>query len=297
MSPLWAYFPLYPAMIRLLRFAGVDLWLAEIIIANAAGLATIPAFQRVAEIYTTKSEASLSTILYFLLPPVFVFTTVSYTEPVFLLFSISAWYTHKQGNDFVAAILASLAALTRVYGLLIVVPLVYDLRRSKTVAFLMIPLAAFVGWLSYAYLRVGNALAPFDAQSFWRTPIEAQFLGSISSFFSNGDLKPFQYLAHFWFFPVLGATSLAFVTWLCVRTSRLDKTLGVYSFTFLFSILAAVAAFMPTLVSVPRFLSCIFPIGFSLRTQKKLLIIVSVSVLAFFDLAAWWMFLFTSVFH
>jgi hypothetical protein len=284
-------------MIRLLGFTGVDLWFAGIIIANTAGLATIPAFQMTAENYLNKSEASLSTILYFLLPPVFVFTTVSYTEPVFLLFSILAWYTHEKGNDFGAAILASFAALTRVYGLLIVVPLAYDLRHSKRVAFLMIPLAVFVGWLSYAYLRVGNALAPFDAQSFWRAPIEAQFLDSVNRFFSTGDLRLFQYLTHFWFFAVLGVTSLSFVTWLCIRSSRLDRTLGVYSFTFLFSILSAVIAFIPTLVSMPRFLSFIFPVGFSLRTQRKLLVIVSLIALAFVDFAAWWMFLFTTVFH
>lgn len=300
MDPHWAFWPLYPASIRLLGLLGLDLWLGGFVIAELGGLLSILVFLRIASAYLSNVQSFAATALYFTLPPVFIFTAVSYTESLFLLFTLMAWYTHIKGRETSAAVFASFAALTRVYGLLIVVPLAYDFlhsRQFRKSALLAIPISSFVGWLSYAYFRTGDALAPLTAESYWNTPVAIQLRESIDRFFLSGDLRVFGYMTKFQLLALLGGTFVIVMLWLCTRTWKLDKSLGVYSFTFLLSLVSAAVAFIPAFVSIPRFLSTIFPLGLPLKTTRTRFLVALLCLLAVLDLLAWWMFLFTDIFH
>lgn len=98
---------------RLLILVQINSWLTVFTIATACGLLSIPAFQKIAEGYLSASPALTATLLYFLVPPVFVFAGVGYSEPIFLLFSLLAWYFHREQKEFKASISAALCSLVR----------------------------------------------------------------------------------------------------------------------------------------------------------------------------------------
>jgi hypothetical protein len=299
-NQLWAFFPLYPASIRSLGFLGLDLWTAGFLISILAGFASILIFQRVARSYLDQGEAIIATTFYFLLPPVFVFTTVSYTEALFLLLTLITWYSHIKGKDIISASFASLVVLTRIYGLLIVIPLAYDFFRRhqlNRVWYLGFPFCALLVWLFYAFQRTSNILAPLTAQSYWNTTVVIVVRKHLSAFFTYGDLRGYQFLLRFQILFILGIVFTALIAWLCIRSWRLDRSLGVYSLTFLLAIGLVAVIFIQTFVSLPRFLSMIFPAGLSLRCKKRWLIRLLLGLLVAADLLAWWMFIFTTYFH
>jgi len=115
LAPVWHVFPLYPSMIRVAHLLGVDVSVSAVVIAVGCGLISVPIFQIIVEHYFSKRYAMIATLLYFLLPPVFVFTGVAYSESLFLLFTLLAWYCHLRGHEersLIAAVLGSVARLT-----------------------------------------------------------------------------------------------------------------------------------------------------------------------------------------
>ena len=300
LGPLWAYFPFYPSLIRLLGLVGVDLWWAGVMVAIVSGLMSIVVFQKIAGLYLNPADAFRATVLYFLLPPVFVFTTVSYTEPLFLLLSLLTWYAHVRGNEASAAVLAALTALTRSYGILIVAPIAYDLlrlRKYKTVSLLSLPCCALVGWLAYAFSKTGVFLAPMAAQSAWNTPIVLRIQENMIRFFTSGDIERLHFILNYWALITIGTSFFVLTALLTVRVWKLDTALGVYSAVFLTAFGAAPLLFIPTFVSLPRFLSLSFTSGIALRTKRRLLFFTVALVLSAIDFLAWWLFLFTTFFH
>jgi hypothetical protein len=300
LNPLWAYFPLYPACVRLLGFLGLDLWFGAFFVANVAGFLSILMFYKVARTYLGEAGSCSATALYFLLPYVFVFTTVSYTESLYLVLSIMTWYAHIKGRDVRSAVFASLTALTRPYGLLILIPMGYNFLKSREfrkLPILAIPIATFFGWIAYGFLRTGNALASFAAQSYWTSPTALQIRDSLGSFLMTGDLRVFQLVERFQVVMIVGFATIVFITWLIIRTWRIDRSLAVYSITFLLTMGFVVGAFVQNFISLPRYLSFIFPAGLSLTTSQKWLFYSAIVLLSLLDLIAWWMFVFTQSFH
>jgi hypothetical protein len=300
LNPLWAYFPLYPSIMRLLGFAGVELWWAGVVVAIMSGLMSIVVFQKIAGLYLSPADAFRATILYFLLPPVFVFTTVSYTEPLFLLLSLLTWYSHMRGNETSAAVLAALTALTRSYGILIVAPIAYDLlrlRKYKSISLLALPCCTLVAWFAYAFNKTGVPLAPMVAESAWNTAIVFRIQGSIIRFFSSGGTEGLPMVLRYWGLIIVGAAFLALIGLLSIKVWKLDRTLGVYSLFFLSAFSAATAFFIPTFVSLPRYLSFSFAPGIALCIKRTLLFLALAVTLSVLDFLAWWLFLFSTVFH
>jgi hypothetical protein len=300
LNPLWAYFPLYPSIIRLLGLAGVDSWWAGVVVAIMSGLTSIVVFQKIAGLYLSPADAFRTTILYFLLPPVFVFTTVSYTEPLFLLLSLLTWYSHTKGNEAAAAALAALTVLTRSYGILIVAPIAYDLlrlRKYRTISLLALPCCALVGWLAYAFNKTGVLLAPIASESTWNTTIVLQIQGIILGFFSSGGTEGLPMVLRYGDLIIVGVAFFALIALLSIKVWKLDRALGVYSALFLSAFSVATVFFIPTFVSLPRYLSFSFAPGIALCIKRTLLFLAIIIALSALDLLAWWLFLFSTVFH
>jgi Gpi18-like mannosyltransferase len=300
LAPIWAYFPLYPACIRLLGLLRLDLWLAGFFVSNIAGFLSIIVFQKVGSMYLDESSLLSATLLYFLFPYVFIFTTVSYSDSLFLLLSLATWYAHMKDRELNAAIFGSLTALTRAYGLLILIPLGFDFlkrRQFKRLGFLGLPIAAIAGWLYYGAFKTGNILAPFAAQSYWTSTVAIQIRESVLLLFMDGDMRAFQLLERFWIAAIFGTMCIAFIVWLCIRTWRTDRSLGIYSFTFLLAMILVVSTLVQNFISLPRYLSLVFSNGLSLRTKQRWLLSAVMGLFAILDLVAWWMFLFTENFH
>jgi hypothetical protein len=91
LSPEWAFFPLYPAAIGVLSPLRTPPLLSAFLISTGCGVASVAMFQNLVEMYLPKSRGFVTTILYFLFPPVLVFSSVSYSEEMFLMFTLLTW--------------------------------------------------------------------------------------------------------------------------------------------------------------------------------------------------------------
>ena len=80
------------------------------------GVLWIPFFQLIAEKYMSKQAALASTLLFALSPYVFLFTSVAYSEGLFLFFTLSAWYLFKKGKVALCSSACRRRLLNKDYG-------------------------------------------------------------------------------------------------------------------------------------------------------------------------------------
>lgn len=292
---LWAFFPLYPSIIKIFTLIGVNIWIAAFIISIVSGTLSIVVFQKVAEAYLPKNESLIATLLYFLFPPVFVFSGVSYTEPLFLLFSLLSWHFHLLGKEVKSALSMALASAVRPNGILITVPVAYDYLRKKKLrdmVYLSFPVFTLLGWAIYGYIVTGDFFILLSVRSYWETESTRRLGIGLSQLF-HGEARVFSTLRPFLWGILMGAAFMGFILFLSYRAWRLDKALGLYNFT---SILAITYFGVPTsCISFPRLLSFLFPIGLGLNLKKSFFIAAVICFLML-DYIGWLAFL-TGTFH
>ena len=290
LDPVWAYSPLYPATVRLLNFLGLNVRLGAFSVAAVCGFASIMVFQAIAEHYMVRTQALLATVLYFLFPPVFVFSFVSYSDPMFILFALLTWHFHLKRSDLKASATAGLCALSRPEGFLLVIPLLYDYvsqRQFKRISYAFVPLSAVAGWELYGYAQTGVWLPSLVAGKYWNTP-EAQavrlalqqlVMGNLSSV---GVLLPYRWLI------VAIVAILGIALFLAWRDWKIDEALSIYLLASMM-----ILGSMPSAVyrSFPRILSIIFPVGLPMHTRKLNVLVALTLIFLMLDYVAWLAFL------
>lgn len=292
-GPEWAFFPLYPGLTRVLLLLGMNLYLAAFAVAALSGLISIPLFFKVARRYLLNGQALNATLLYFLFPPIFVFVGVSYSEPLFLLLTLLTWHYHKCHKDVRAAMAAGLASLTRPYGVLIVLPLIYDHlnRRSGKLVLMTIPLILASVWLLYGYLLSGS-ITILSARAYWTSSNSVIFRESLTRLLL-GNVAEIGVLLGFAqrysLEAVAAVTSVVLFLWLLRRIIRLDRALAAYALASLAVI--AYFNFIPGFGSFPRYIAFIFPFGLVLHTRHRALFTGALALSIIFDFVAWWAFL------
>ncbi len=112
-------------------------------------------FQLLAEIYMQPREALYATLLMATFPYISVFTTLGYSEAVFLFSTLATWYYYKTNRMLVSSVFAGLASLTRLVGFVIVVPVFLDILKTKQYrrwVYLLVPVAFLVSWMLYCFV-------------------------------------------------------------------------------------------------------------------------------------------------
>lgn len=132
----WAYFPLYPLIVHLLTIAlgtlgvgGDANIIAGVLASHAALLAALVYVYRLAAAELSPTVAR-RTVTYLLVFPAAIFYSAVYTESLFLLVSVAAFYHARRHQWALAGIFASLALLTRAQGLLLLAPLALELASD-----------------------------------------------------------------------------------------------------------------------------------------------------------------------
>ncbi|HMK83783.1 MAG TPA: mannosyltransferase family protein [Candidatus Bathyarchaeia archaeon] len=300
-SPEWGFFPLYPALLRVLSLVGLDVPVTALVLALSFGFVSIVIFQKIAEFYLTRKEAFQATLLYFLLPPVFVFCGVSYAEPLFLALSMLCWYCHIYRKDVWSCVAAALASLVRPYGILLIVPLGihYVFRRQwRNLAYSLIAPLTVAGWMIYSFLMTGTFAYLASLETYWQAEYSARIELAVQESLRGhvnvalGNLLVYAY-AHV---PVLiaGLVALSVIAVLSFRTLNLDTALGWYSVLSVFTIF--LFGLPKAFVSFPRYLGFIFPIGLVLYGLKAKAAFACLVILAVLDYLAWYAFLTDSFF-
>jgi hypothetical protein len=178
-----AFFPLYPLLIHVAgKFVGSEL-IAGLIISNVALFFGLLFFYKLVEHQFDRSVAHRA-IFYVSIFPSAIFFSAVYTESLFFALTVASFYYIREHKWLTAGLLGALAALTRVEGVLLVVPYVIELfsgegigswrrwlatRESSARALggaLLIPLglALYMAWL---WVLRGDPLYFTHVQAHW----------------------------------------------------------------------------------------------------------------------------------
>jgi Mannosyltransferase (PIG-V) len=179
-----AFFPLYPALVKVLGvFCGSPL-IAAIALSMAAFVVGLAALHRLAVI-EVGPEAARWAVLSLALFPGSLWFSAAYSESLFLMVSVGAVLAARLDRWALAGVLGALGAATRSAGLLLVVPLAllwWDARRAGRarwpsaawIGVVPLGLAAFVGYLA----ATGEpADAPFSSQDTWHRALRGPWAG------------------------------------------------------------------------------------------------------------------------
>ncbi len=257
------YFPLYSFLIRVFGtlFLGRDLF-AAMIISNLALLGALYFLFQIARDLVGEENAK-RTFGFFVLFPTAFFLFAPYTEALFLLFVLRSLRDGIHGRWNRAGVFGSFAALTRLQGVLIIVPLAYlawrDFRKqtlllaerkpqiSLFAPLLLIPLSTFT-FFAFTNLSLFNA---YESELHARFVFPWENLSAAIVAIANRQASLIDALNLFFAF-LFGI--MVFAVWI-----KLPREFGLYSFAMFLAPLFRMTTEQP-LVSMARYALVIFPV-------------------------------------
>jgi hypothetical protein len=229
------------------------------------GVLWVPIYQLVAELYINKNLAFLSTLLFALSPYVFLFTTVAYSESILLFFVLLAWLLFKKGKTVLASLSALVAVISRVVGIVIIIPMIIETligkkpHKIRDLIFCILPVAGFLAWLGYGQVTANDWLALAHTTewhgmySFRELVFQLLPQNGLQAF-----LEPNQHL----FVPLAAWASVIVPPFLIAELSNTSKSLTVYAVLYFLGVLTFGA-----MISMPRFMSILFPLWIALMSR------------------------------
>jgi len=253
-----AFFPLYPLLIRLVLIAVGNVntetgAIVGVVISNVALFIALLYFSALVARDFSLSLARRAA-LYVLVFPTTLFLSSVYAEPVFLAAAVASLYHARAGEWSRAGLAGAIAALTRPFGVLLVIPIAIELYRRRAPirawpALIGPPvgLAVFVGYLWWLF---GDPLAYFHAGASWGRGFHAPWDVLIG--YLHGPLQGFD-----WTYSWLDLISMiAMVAILIAGIRRVPASYSAYSAAgLLFAMSTGVAWF-----SASRHALALFPL-------------------------------------
>ncbi len=282
-EPRAAFFPLYPLLIR--AFAApaggspAALLAAAYLIALAAFVAALALLYRLVELELGRRLAQ-PTLLLLALFPAAVFFGAPYSESVFLLCAVGAFYAARTGRFDWAGGAALGAATTRSAGLLLVVPLAMlwwssRERRPADAAWLLLAPLGVVAYAAWLGLTEGDALRFLDVQGAWSRELVVPLTGAWDGFsaaldgarqLASGSRTPVYFeiaAGDPYRIAAINIVLFAFLVFALVSCvgvlRRLPRAYGVWVAASLVLPLSFPVTPQP-LMSLPRFVAVLFPI-------------------------------------
>jgi hypothetical protein len=178
LNPLSAAFqPMYPLLIKIFSVNQPALmpWV-EVLISNAFSFLGLYFLYKLVPLILDEKYRLRVCFAYMVFPVLLVCNLVSYTEPIFLAFTIGAYYFWKRAKFGYAALLAIFSIFTREVGALILVIFLVDMlygyvshrERSRFIPELAVIAITCAGvatlYLSYLY-RFGNPFISSQVQA------------------------------------------------------------------------------------------------------------------------------------
>lgn len=138
----WVFYPLYPLLIaglgRLFGGSSDAFDIAGLLIANMAGAVMIVYFYLLVR-HELGTRIAARATLYLALFPLAFFLSAIYTESLLLCLSIACIYYARQQRWWLAGLCGGLAALTRLQGVALVVPLTWEYLRVVSARYSPLP--------------------------------------------------------------------------------------------------------------------------------------------------------------
>ena len=304
-----SFYPLYPGVTGGIgRVLAGHYVLAGVLISLAATWASFELLYRMAA-ERMGTEGGRRAVLYIAIFPMTIFLSAVYSEALFLLLSLAAFYLAERGRWLPAWLAAGLAILTRAVGFALLPALLLLAwrapERRRALIGLVIPLGMFAAYPLLLWHEIGDALALTHGEERWHRhlspagPLAGIWHGlqagwaGVEQFASGSEAHRYwpavtdssPYHVAFFSLETL-AYLVVFAALAVVAWRRFGAPYGIYSLISLAIPLSAPSKQWP-LLSMPRFGLVIFPLFLALaslgasRRVHLAIVAVSVPLLAF----------------
>jgi hypothetical protein len=255
------FFPLYPIFVRVATlFTGGNQILAGWLLSIAFSFGAVAIFYRLLREFHPSIDPQ-QPILYLLIFPTAFFLNAVYTESLFLFLSLLTFYYTLKGRFGLAGVFGLLAALTRVPGLVLFIPVVWEywqrhgrsaLLRTSFLPVFLIPLGTILFFL-YHYFAFGDFFLFLKIEKVFGRGFG--FTKEHFSLFSHPAVVNF-------------ILDIAFVAFICF-CAYLVFSNGWISYGLYIVASVAMALNTGTLLSIGRFILVLFPIYIALATIRN----------------------------
>jgi hypothetical protein len=259
-----AFFPLYPLAIRVSSFLLLDHpFAASLLVSNAAffGALVMTYLLTEMELGARRARTTVALVAFF---PTSYFFLMPYSESLFLLLAVTAFWGARRGRWALAGAAGALAALTRSVGLVLIPALAIEAvhrraeGRGRVWPGLIAAGATGVGTLAYLgwwQLHAEDWLAPFTRQQNWQRELSWPWATLV-----DGTRIAFRYVGNtnggYWL--VDWVIVIPFLLLSAYALARYRPSFGVYLWGGLLIPLTLVFPDRP-LMSMPRFVLPLFP--------------------------------------
>lgn len=277
-----AFFPLFPDLLRFGAWSPESTVVVGILVATSAFAGALYLLHRLVALEFDETVADRAVMLLAFSPMALFFSAI-YTESLFLLLSVAAFYAARREAWWIAGAAGALAAATRPTGALLLIPLLLFYlrgpgRRLRDAAFVLAVPGGLLAYLLYCASH-GDLLAPVHAvETYWNRgsgPLEGAWRGardavrSVQQLLAPGsnalptpDLATAGQLSVASNLAFANLTDFAFLTAGVVATGgalrRLPPAYGLYAAV---TVIVTVSNHLPyePLASVPRYTLVLFP--------------------------------------
>jgi len=254
-----AFFPLYPALIAILgKLVGNHL-IAGMLISNAAFFFGLLYFYKLVEHEFDRGVARRA-IFYISIFPTAVFFSAVYTESLFFALTVASFYYIREHRWLSAGLIGFFAALTRVEGVLLIVPFAIewwvayhkgerDVRRPAYGACLIG--MGLLAYMAYLWVLRGDPLYFSHVQAHWHRHFAAPWVSVWQALHIVFTAHAPQTIAN-------KVLELAFTILMIAVLIAGHKRLRL-SFTVYMALSIIVPMSTSSLMSMPRFALVLFP--------------------------------------
>ncbi len=171
----WAFFPLYPLLLRAASWVSGEFTLTGMLISHLFFFFALILLYKTALAFGLDADAASRAILYLAIFPVSYFFSLPVTESLFLLLTTASFYFAKRERWWIAGLCGALASATRLTGILLLPTLAvlywqtyrhFWRMRKGLLALCLVPTGLFA-FMIYLHAITGNALAFKDALAAW----------------------------------------------------------------------------------------------------------------------------------
>lgn len=256
-----AFFPLYPILIRLFsQISSFNLIISGLLVANVSFFAGLIIFYKLVAEKFDASIAFWSITFLLTFPTSFYFGSV-YTEGLFFLLTVSAFYLMEKNKIITASALAGLTSATKFVGIFLVPALLVSTKLKSIWPLLIGPLG-ILAYMLYLYLAFDNPFYFLTSQQIFGQERETTTIVLLPQ-------VVYRYLKIFLTtsgLPVINAAFELTMTMLALAALIFIRK-KIPTSWLIFSLAAVlVPTLTGTLASMPRYILIAFPIYIALAT-------------------------------
>jgi hypothetical protein len=266
----WAFFPLYPIVVRAFSVLTLgDVAIAGVVVANLAFVAALAVLYALAARHLDHDRAVRSLAFVALAPGAVAFA-MAYTDSLFLLLAASAFLAAERGRWWLMALLYGLACLTRLQGLVLGLPLAILVAeanggwrsiaawRTRRLLWLAAGPLGFGAFAAYLGATFGDPIGMLHAQEAWGN-IGKPNTGSVTPVLDRFD--PIVLL-------LVGVLCFYLFLFVYLRADQVPAAHGVLSVAMLGVTFASMFVNATLLQSFARYMAVIWPFNWVLATRR-----------------------------